>query len=73
MSETNVVDLTSRIERWRAPEGQIWLCPTCGLRTKNLTDPSPEWTDSCIMQAVLCDEVQPAPGFYALSREETKT
>lgn len=46
-----------------APEGKIWVCMTCFDRAKHKLD----LLDICWEDAILCDEVQPAPGFYAVS------
>lgn len=47
-----------------APDGQIWVCMSCMRKTKYVADFA---GTHCFNDAVLCDEVQPAPGFYAVS------
>lgn len=40
-------------EEWRAPSGQIWVCPLCGrtgYRRDNMGD------TSCFLKAALCYE-----------------
>lgn len=55
-----------------APEGKIWVCMSCFKKAKNLIDLEIIFDDECIGPHVLCDEVQPAPGFYAVSGREDK-
>lgn len=52
-----------------APEGKIWVCMSCFAKSKDRLKMQQYTTCA---DPVLCDEVQPAPGFYALSREETR-
>ncbi len=51
-----------------APEGKIWVCQACFKKSRDrYGDNGTRWDGSCMLNAVLCDEVQPAPGFYAVS------
>lgn len=38
-----------------AEAGQIWICPACGERARNVNDFA---LVACVVRAVLCDETQ---------------
>lgn len=61
--------MTEMVSRY-APEGKIFVCMTCFAKTKDLGD----WVKNpcCFYEAQVCDEVQPAPGFYAVTAAEPR-
>lgn len=45
-----------------APEGKIWVCAACGRTTKDKYGGERGWDESCMLNAVLCDEAKVVRG-----------
>lgn len=53
-----------------APEGQIWVCGACGRSTKDRSDLSFEWDESCFLNSVLCYDFDPSKGWIAVTNKQ---
>jgi len=39
-----------------APEGMVWVCGACGKTTKDKYGNERGWDESCMLNAILCEE-----------------